>query len=175
MLDEPGRGNGLTQVAAGKDVMKKARPHGKRELLQKKIAEAGTRATVASPGRRRILVVDDNLNDLLFYSAILQHEGYEVRSMASHQEAAGCISREKFDLIIVSRGSSAFEGRTILARAHERKRRVPVIVLAPGSDTDCYREAQQMGAADYREKPLAASEVAEMAGRHLVSARTQAA
>ncbi len=155
--------------------MKKVRPRGKRETLQHKAAGTGRRTAITLPERRRVLVVDDDLNDLLRYSAILQHEGYEVRSIASHKEAAGCISREEFDLIIVSRGSAAFEGRAILARAYERKRRIPVIVLAPGSDTECCREALQMGAADCLEKPVAAREVADIAGRHLGHSKTQAA
>ena len=120
-------------------------------------------------------MVDDDLNHLLRYSAILQHEGYEVRSIASHKEAADCISREEFDLIIVSQGTAAFEGRSVLARAFERNHQMPVIVLSRSSDVDCYLEAMQMGAADYREKPLAASELAEMVGRHLHLTSTWAA
>ena len=31
--------------------------------------------------KRRLLVVDEDLEDLLYYSAVLQHQGYEVRSI----------------------------------------------------------------------------------------------
>jgi DNA-binding NtrC family response regulator len=155
--------------------MKKARPRRKSERLQQKTAGAGTRTASAPLTRRRILVVDNDLEDLLLYSAILQHEGYEVRSIASHKEAAGCIGREKFDLIIVSQGTAAFEGRSVLARAFERNQRVPVIVLSRSWDTDYCLEALRMGAADCRVKPAAACEVAELAGRHLGLSRTRAA
>jgi len=154
--------------------MKKERPRKEKERLQQKTAGAGTRIASSPPTRRRILVIDDDLEDLLRYSAILQHEGYEVRSIASHKEADNCISREKFDLIIVSQGTAAFEGRSILARAFERNQRVPVIVLSRSSDTDYCPEAMQMGAADCRKKPAAACEVAEIAGRHLGLSKTQA-
>lgn len=143
--------------------------------MQQKTAGVGTRAAIALQRRRRVLVVDEDLNDLLYYSAILQHEGYEVRSIASHKEAADCARREDFDLVIVSQGTAAFEGRSVLVQAFERNRKVPVFVLSHSSDIDCYLEAMQMGAVDYREKPLAASELAEMVGRHLGFSRSRAA
>jgi DNA-binding NtrC family response regulator len=124
------------------------------------------------PRKQRVLVVDDDLNDLLYYSAILQHEGYEVRSLASFKEGADCFDSETFDLVIVSQGTVAFEGRSVLARAFERDHNLPVFVLSRSSDINCYLEAMQMGAFDYREKPLAASELAEMVATHL---QTQAA
>ncbi|HUZ46262.1 MAG TPA: response regulator [Terriglobia bacterium] len=122
-----------------------------------------------------MLVVDDDLNDLLHYSAILQHEGYEVRSLASYMEGAACLDKETFDLVIVSQGTAAFEGRAVLARAFDVNDDIPVFVLSRSSDIDCYLEAMQMGAFDYREKPLAASELAEMVARHLQASKTQAA
>ena len=125
--------------------------------------------------KQRVLVVDDDLNDLLYYSAILQHEGCEVRSLASYKEGADCFDSETFDLVIVSQGTAAFEGRSVLARACERNRGIPVFVLSRSSDIDCYLEAMRMGAFDYREKPLAASELAEMVARHLQASKTQAA
>jgi DNA-binding NtrC family response regulator len=132
--------------------------------------------TVITPRRKpRVLVVDDDLNDLLYYSAILQHEGYEVRSLASYKEGASCFDRETFDLVIVSQGTAAFEGSSVLARAFERNLNIPVFVLSRSSDIDCYLEAMQMGAFDYREKPLPASELASMVARHLQPSRTQAA
>lgn len=143
--------------------------------MQKKTSGFRTKSGIAPQRKRKILLVDDDLNDLLYYSAVLQHEGYDVRSIPSHKEAADCINRESFDLIIVGQGTAKFEGRSVLARAFERKRKVPVFVLSRSSDVDCYLEAMEMGVVDYREKPLAASELAEMVVRHLGLSRTQAA
>lgn len=125
--------------------------------------------------KRKVLVVDDDLSDLLSYSAILQHEGYEVRSVASHKDVADCVRLEEFDLIIVSQGTAAFEGRAVLARALERNQKMPVLVLSRSSDIDCYLEAMRMGAVDYREKPLAASELTETAAWHLNLTKSRAA
>lgn len=162
-------------MVAAKALWKARRWREKGEKMQRRIIGTGASAATAPPRRRRVLVVDDDLNDLLYYSAVLQHEGYEVRSIASHKEATDCIKRERFDLIIVSQGTAAFEGRSVLAQAFERNQKMPILVLSRSSDIDCYLEAMQMGAIDYREKPLAASELAEMVGRHLRLSKTQAA
>ena len=117
--------------------------------------------------KRRVLVVDDDLDDLLYYSAVLQHHGYEVRSIPSYSAGATCLESEDFDLIIVSQGGPHFEGRRVLARAIEKDRRTPVLVFTKSVDMPCYLEAIQSGALDYIEKPLPPSEIGEMVAKHL--------
>lgn len=122
----------------------------------------------ANPGARgKLLLVDDNLEDLLYYTAILQHLAYEVRCSASFTDAADLFARENFDLVIVSQGGTSFEGRSVLARAIEADRTTPVLVLTRNANMNCYIEAMQLGAFDYVEKPLAPSEVAELVSFHL--------
>jgi len=117
--------------------------------------------------RRRVLVVDEDLDDLLYYSAVLQHHGYEVRSVPSYLDGAACLEHEDFDLIIVSQGSSNFEGRRVLARAIEKDRQTPVLVFTRSVDMSCYLEAIQSGALDYVQKPLPPSEIGELVARYL--------
>ncbi len=118
------------------------------------------------PGKK-LLLVDDNLDELLYYTAILRHLTYEVRPCASFTQAANIFAREDFDLVIVNHGGSAFEGRAVLARALEADGNIPVLVLARHADPDCYAEAVQMGAVDQMEKPLTPSEVAELVTKHV--------
>lgn len=117
--------------------------------------------------KRRVLVVDDDLDDLLYYSAVLQHHGYEVRSIPSYSDGATCLDREDFDLIIVSQGSSDFEGRRVLARAIEKDRHTPVLVFTRSVEMSCYLEAIQSGAVDYIEKPLLPSQIADLVARSI--------
>ncbi len=114
-----------------------------------------------------LLMVDEDQDDLSYYSAILQQLGYEIRSHSSYFEAAVCLEREKFDLVIVGQGTPNFEGRAVLAKALERDSHAPVLVLTRFADPQCYLEAMQMGAFDYLEKPLPASELAALVARHL--------
>jgi DNA-binding NtrC family response regulator len=117
--------------------------------------------------RRRLLLVDEDLEDLLYYSAVLQHLGYEVRSIPSYKDGVAWVGREDFDLILVSQGSSNFEGCSVLARAIEKDRHIPVVVLSRSIDMPCYIEAMQSGALDYMEKPLLPSEIGQLVRKYL--------
>ncbi|HXW15323.1 MAG TPA: response regulator [Terriglobia bacterium] len=117
--------------------------------------------------RRKVLVVDEDFDGLLYYSAVLRHHGYEVRSIPSYSEGATCLEGEDYDLIIVSQGSSNFEGRRVLARAIEKDRHTPVLVFTRSVEMSCYLEAIQSGAIDYIEKPLPPSEIGTLVAKHL--------
>ena len=127
------------------------------------------RKTKQLPGllNRRVLVVDENLDDLLYYAAVLQHQGYQVRSIPSYTDGAACVEREDFDLIVVTQGSPSFEGRLVLARAIERNRWAPVLVLTRVIEMPCYIEAMQSGALDYMEKPSPPSEIGQLVAKYL--------
>ncbi len=126
---------------------------------------AAVRANCAPRGR--LLLVDEDMRDLLYYTSALKQNGFEVRSFASYGEALVCLEEEAFDLVIVSQGGPGFEGSAVLRSAKERDRNLPVLVLTRSLDMGCYLEAMQWGAFDYVEKPLAASEVARIVGTHL--------
>ena len=117
--------------------------------------------------RGRVLLVDEDPRDLAHYRAILQEQGYEVWCSSGFEEAVVCVGREVFDCVFVSQGSRSFEGRTILERAMEIDRHIPVVVLTRCLDMGCYLEAMQLGAVDYLEKPLTASQMAWLVETHL--------
>ena len=117
--------------------------------------------------RKKLLVVDENLEDLLYYSAVLQHQGYEVHSIPSYEDGAAWVGREDFDLILLSQGGPRFEGRSVLSRAIERDRHAPVVVLSRSIDMPCYIEAMQCGALDYMQKPWLPSEIGLLVTRYL--------
>ena len=115
----------------------------------------------------KLLLADEDLDDLGRYSKVLHHLGYDVRSFASYGAAATSLGLESFDLVIVSQGTSNFEGRRVLARATEHDRHTPVLVLTRSIDMPCYLEAMQLGARDYVEKPLPPSEIGGLVARYL--------
>jgi len=124
--------------------------------------------------RKKLLVVDENLEDLRYYSAVLQHQGYEVRSIPSYEDGAAWVGREDYDLILVTQGGPRFEGRSVLSRAIERDRHAPVVVLSRSIDMPCYIEAMQCGALDYMQKPWLPSEIGLLVRKYLRSGRTSA-
>jgi two-component system C4-dicarboxylate transport response regulator DctD len=115
----------------------------------------------------RVLLVDEDLDDLWRYSAFLYDQGYQVRAIPSFADGAACVESEDFDLIVVSQGSPSFEGRLVLARAIERNRWARVLVLTRAIEVPCYIEAIQSGALDYMEKPLPPSEIGQLVRRYV--------
>jgi DNA-binding NtrC family response regulator len=84
-----------------------------------------------SSARKRVLVVDENLSDLRGCVGALAEKGYEVSACSSFDEGKQCLEKKPFDLVIVSQGSVAFEGRALLERSIEIDRRVPVFAVTP--------------------------------------------
>ena len=110
----------------------------------------------------RLLLVDENAYDLDYYTEVLRYLGYDVQPMNSYSRAAATLDRERFDLVIVDQGSTNFEGRSVLSRAVEADRHVPVLVLTRTVDVDCCLEALDAGAHEYVQKPLTTAEVREL-------------
>ena len=116
--------------------------------------------------RGRILLVDEEEEELKSFNALLRHMGFSVRAFLDYQEAEGCLGHEFFDFAIVSQGSPAFETHRLVQLALAHNRRTPVVVLTRCLEMSCYLEAMQLGAADYLEKPLAPKEFERLVATH---------
>jgi two-component system C4-dicarboxylate transport response regulator DctD len=117
--------------------------------------------------RITVLVMDEDADDLRSSSSLLEQKGFDVRACGTCAEALRWLQSEVFDFIIVSQGGPNFEGRSVLERAIEIDRRMPVLVLARHADIPCYIESVQSGALDYFEKPLAPQELLRLVKSHL--------
>lgn len=118
-------------------------------------------------GRPKLLLVDENAEDLRDYTAMLRYLDYEVRPVGSYTDAVALLGQEAFDLVIVDQGSADFEGRSVLRRAVEIDHQTPVLVLTGTVDADCCIRALDMGAHEYVQKPLTRSEVKELVDDYL--------
>jgi DNA-binding NtrC family response regulator len=132
---------------------------------------AGTEgsATSADPVTPKItvLVMDEDADDLRSFSSFLEQGGFDVRACGTCADALLRLESEVLDFIIVSQGGPSFEGRSVLKKAIEIDRRMPVLVLARCADMGCYIEAIQLGAFDYFEKPVAPQELLRLVKSHL--------
>lgn len=116
---------------------------------------------------RKLLLVDEDANDLDYYSEVLRYLGYEVQPVDSYTTAAAILGGERFDLVIVDQGSSNFEGRSVLSRVVELDHHVPVLVLTRTVDADCCLEALDTGAYEYVQKPLTTAEIRELVSDYI--------
>ncbi len=116
--------------------------------------------------RGTVLLVDENRDDLHYFSSILQHQGYEVRGSESFEEGTRLLDSEAFDFIIVSQGGPKFEGRRVLEHANRIDRHLPFVVVARCLDMECYLEAMQLGAVDYLAQPVSVQELERVVDTH---------
>ena len=120
-----------------------------------------------SVAKAKVLLVDEDCEDLEYNCSILAQQGCEVRACKSLVEGVRSLEGEPFDFIVVCQGSLRFEGRSVLERAIEIDRHRPVVVLTRSHDMACYLEAMQLGAVDYFEKPVSPVDVARVIKTHL--------
>lgn len=118
---------------------------------------------------KKVLLVDEEAGDLRILRLILEGQGFEVFTCTSFEAGILCLEAEPFDFVVVSQGSHAFEGRTVLDRAMQLDRRRPVLVLTRCIDMHCYLEAMQMGAIDYLEKPVPPADLLRFVQAHIAS------
>ena len=57
-----------------------------------------------SPWKGKLLLVDDDVRHLQQYTTILDELGYDVRPFSSYGDAAACLEREIFDMVVVRPG-----------------------------------------------------------------------
>jgi len=115
----------------------------------------------------RILLVDEEAGDLRTLRLVLEGQGFEVFSCTNYESGVQCLDKEYFDFVVVSQGTTAFEGRKVLDRAVQLDRHRPVLVLTRCLDMPSYLEAMQMGAIDYLEKPVPPADLLRFVRAHV--------
>ncbi len=117
----------------------------------------------------RVLLIDETPDDLIYHSVLLQGLGCEVFACWSYADGVQQLGSEPWDIVVVSQGSRAFEGRAVLERATAIDRKLPVLVLTPFHDMHCYLEAMQLGAVDYLEGPISQREMRRVLETHMAA------
>jgi len=110
----------------------------------------------------RVLLVDEDLEQLEFARGIIQGIGCSVQACNSYTGGMRQLVSGAFDVIVVGQGSRNFEGRCVLEGASEFNRHLPVIVVARHLEMGCYLEAMQLGAVDYLAGPFEGMEIARV-------------
>lgn len=125
------------------------------------------RRSLLEGGKAHVLLIHEDPDGLVYNSMLLQRLRCEVLPCWSFADGVQGVGRESWDFIVVSQGSRFFEGRCILEHSTGLKRKVPILVLAPSYDMECYLEAMQLGAVDYLEEPVSFSEMKRVLDTYL--------
>jgi two-component system nitrogen regulation response regulator NtrX len=101
-----------------------------------------------------LLVVDDEKNIRRTLRMVLEEEGYEVQEAESAEAALKVIEAEPVDLGIFDIRLPGMDGLSLLSRARELWRDLPVIVISGHADTSDVVDAMKRGANDFFGKPV---------------------
>ncbi len=116
---------------------------------------------VAGPGTARILVVDDQEDNVSLLSDLLACHGYEVQTARSGEEALEAVDRAAPDLVLLDVVMPGLSGLDVLRRlrADARFAMLP-IVLVTALDPDVERiNGLESGADDFITKPINGAEL----------------
>jgi DNA-binding response OmpR family regulator len=106
--------------------------------------------------KKRILVVDDDLNILKVFKSILEKEGYVVETADTGKEALKKIKKEKFDVWLIDVKLPDMEGTDLLKVSDSEA--IKIVVTGFSSD-EVGRRAADYGADDFLVKPVRPEEL----------------
>lgn len=109
--------------------------------------------------RRRILLVEDDLEMANEIRHDLNDQGYEVRHAATGREGAALALDSAVDLVIVDRMLPELDGLSIIERMRDANRQTPVLVLSALAEVSERVRGLKAGGDDYLAKPFALSEL----------------
>ena len=111
--------------------------------------------TEQTPGRNRLLIVDDEPTNIHILSNILSDD-YEIRAANSGERAIEAATSQSPDLILLDMVMPEMDGLEVCRRLKEIEatRDIPVIFVTSMSDPANEELGLQAGAVDYISKPV---------------------
>jgi DNA-binding NtrC family response regulator len=110
----------------------------------------------------KVLLVDEDRNELGRLSQMLENEGHQVRRCAARGEAIGEMEEHSYDVVVVGLGTPGDEGGAVVEKARERKPPLPVLVLEPTAGVGSDRGAGGQDGVEFLRKPTSPAESMEL-------------
>lgn len=104
--------------------------------------------------RRKIILVDDEVDLCRLLTKRLKQEGFQVAAVSSGREALALVEQEPPDLIILELALPGMGGFETLRRLRERAREVKVVVHTAHGTAQHVREAKALGVKEFLGKPF---------------------
>ena len=126
-----------------------------------------TSANTASPGSRRVLIVDDESDIRVTLRAAFGSAGYECRIAGSGEEAVALYDTERAPLTITDLKMPAMDGLALLRHLRARDADAAVIMMTGAADVAVAVESLKQGASDFILKPVDLDQILLSAERAL--------
>jgi DNA-binding response OmpR family regulator len=116
--------------------------------------------------KKRILVVDDDVNVLRVFKSILEKEGYVVETAETGKDALKKIKRGKFNVGLVDVRLPDMDGTDLLLKKVDSN---PIKIIVTGfSSEEMGKRAADYGADDFLVKPVRPEELISTVRERLV-------
>jgi hypothetical protein len=119
----------------------------------------------------RILIVEDDERSALSLERLLKSQGYSVALELQGDRGFERALQESFDLVITDFRMPGLDGLQFVRQLHERKPRLPMILMTAFGTTETAIEATKHGAYEYILKPFDVAEMLETVKRAVAGAR----
>ena len=107
-----------------------------------------------TPGKEKIVIVDDEQRMCESLTALLSQEGYDVVAYQKSVEAAEAIKKTKLDLLLTDIKMPQMGGLELLKIVKDVDEDIPVILMTGYASLDSAMDAISFGAYDYLMKPV---------------------
>ena len=116
----------------------------------------------------RILVLDDDPVVTLSCKRILGAEGYSISTVEKGEEALNKLAKEDFDLFISDVRLPDISGIEVLREAKVIKPKTDVVIITGYPTLEDAKEATNLGAFEYIEKPFTPDFMINVAKKYLI-------
>lgn len=121
--------------------------------------------------KKRILIIDDEVNIGLLLSKFLTRNGFEVVNSITGSSGMEIMANETFDLVLCDYRLDDTDGREILIKIKENYPATGVIIITGYSEIKLAVELIKLGAYDYITKPLYPDEILNTINKALETQR----
>jgi adenylate cyclase len=137
--------------------------------LFKMIADVNIRPEENAAAKKKILIVDDEIDTANLIKRTLAASGFDTRTINDGEEALSLIARERPDLIILDLYMPKMDGFAVMKKLKSDKATadIPIIVLT-SHDTKSHREKSLfLGARGFMTKPFSVESLSEQISEYL--------
>ena len=120
-----------------------------------------------SPGKGRVLFIDDEEDLVSFSKEILEHIGYEVVAKTSSMDAREAFLSDpmQFDLVITDQTMPNITGFDLAVEFLEKRKDIPIVLCTGFSLPDFEKKAMASGITQYVKKPIGARQLVNLVDR----------